>query len=646
MKRLGIYLVYDRQSIVDDYIGYMLKELKTCVDQLAVVCNMPEIVRGRDILEAHADRIFYRENIGFDAGGFKDALCRLIGWDEVLEYEELVLVNDSMFGPFRPMEGIFAEMDGRAVDFWGLAKHGERIGEKRGTFFEHIQSYFLVIRYRMLHDFRFREYWEEMPFYAFFWDVIERHEVKFTRRFSDMGYAYDALADTKVNDSERNRRNNYSQYALLSHEMIRKRNFPFLKKQQLDDNTLDMQTQENLRFAIDYIDRETDYDVDLIWDSIIRTQNVADLQRSLRLQYVIAPACGKGCSEKRVAIAVFVKHREAAEDVLEYLKRLEAHHSVKIISEDSGLLESYQAYGMECVRGSWGDQRLFRELSAYDFVCVLHDADMTSDIQPSCTGKSYFYNIWENLLKDSGHVAGVLETFGREPRLGFLASPQPNFASYFGEYGKEWDGKFAGCAGAIRNLRLNCQAVSWRAPFRVTEDFWIRGHILKRLEGLREEDSAYLPYLWSYLAQDAGYYSGIVESQEYAAMNGANLQHYLTRMAADVRKAYGGFQDFAGWEEAVVGAAAREFCERHSRIWVYGTGHFAGRYQDKLSHVAGYIVSDGHDRAEDFDGLPVAYLSEISVPEECGIVLCMDERNQAQVIPLLEERGIRNYFCV
>lgn len=82
---------------MDKYIGYMLKELKTCVDYLAVICNEDKVVRGKDILEQYADIIFYRENIGLDAGGFKDALTKFIGWDKILEYDELVLANDSMF---------------------------------------------------------------------------------------------------------------------------------------------------------------------------------------------------------------------------------------------------------------------------------------------------------------------------------------------------------------------------------------------------------------------------------------------------------------------------------------------------------------------------------------------------------------------
>ena len=164
MKRICIYLTYDKQKIVDKYIGYMLKELKTCVDYLVVVCNEDQVVRGRDILEQHADIIFYRENIGLDAGGFKDALTRFIGWEKVLEYDELVLANDSMFGPFLSMKSIFSEMKRKDIDFWGLSGHGEYRKEGLDYFPEHIQSFFITIRSKMLRSSHFKRYWEEMPY--------------------------------------------------------------------------------------------------------------------------------------------------------------------------------------------------------------------------------------------------------------------------------------------------------------------------------------------------------------------------------------------------------------------------------------------------------------------------------------------------
>ena len=51
MKRLCIYLVYDKKGQVDRYVGYMLKELKSCVDTLLVVCNQKQILKGREWIE-------------------------------------------------------------------------------------------------------------------------------------------------------------------------------------------------------------------------------------------------------------------------------------------------------------------------------------------------------------------------------------------------------------------------------------------------------------------------------------------------------------------------------------------------------------------------------------------------------------------
>ena len=94
MRRLFIYLTYDSQNIIDDYIGYFLQSIRPIADTIAVVCNMPHIERGLHNLTDYADHIFYRENAGLDAGGFKDALCRLLGWKLIGQYDELILAND------------------------------------------------------------------------------------------------------------------------------------------------------------------------------------------------------------------------------------------------------------------------------------------------------------------------------------------------------------------------------------------------------------------------------------------------------------------------------------------------------------------------------------------------------------------------
>ena len=53
MKRLCIYITYDKDSVVDAYIGYMLKELRECADHLAVVCNEE---KGAELLKKYEKR--------------------------------------------------------------------------------------------------------------------------------------------------------------------------------------------------------------------------------------------------------------------------------------------------------------------------------------------------------------------------------------------------------------------------------------------------------------------------------------------------------------------------------------------------------------------------------------------------------------
>ncbi len=679
MKRICIYLTYDKQQIADQYIGYMLKELKTCTDYLAVICNTPTIAEGKEILETYADTLFYRENIGFDAGGYKDALCHRIGWDKVLAFDELVLVNDSMFGPFRPMKSIFEEMDKKPVDFWGLAKHAEFRKEGFDYFPEHIQSFFFVFRSRMLHSIHFRKYWEDMPYYTSYNEAVRKYEMQFTSWFSGLGYTYDVLADIQANDSE-NLENNYAQFRKIPYELIKKRNFPFLKKQQIADESLDMQTQENLRLAIDYIDRETDYDADLIWENIIRTLNMADLQRSLHLQYIVAPAESRRREDTLILVAA--SHESAVAYVVEYLRELGRNFDIKIAACSNMLKDAYQRQGFMCeeleqeeakqdigqrgVESSAGKNKLrrlykwFESMAKYEYICVLYDTDMTSEARPSCTNKSYFYNIWENLAKSSDHVSAILRRFEQEPRLGALMPPRPNFAEYFGELGKGWNGRFEAVQSIADRLCLQCQISEELPPFRVSESLWIRKRILNKVrdhlkmctdqEKMEENVLRELPYLWSFLAQDAGCYAGIVESTDYAAMNGVNLQYYLNGIAEQVRNQYGEFTDFVEMKKKISHAALREFCGKYHRIFIYGTGFLARRYGELIADVEAYIVSDGQVKPEEWDGVQVRYLSEIAgeiaVSKDCGVVLCLNKKNQTQVRKLLEGYNITNYLCI
>ena len=343
---------------------------------------------------------------------------------------------------------------------------------------------------------------------------MHNYEIKLTQYFASLGYTYDVLANTEINDTE-NIVNNYIQYTMLPYEMISKCNFPFLKKKIIIHDTLTKQTQENIRQAINYIAQYTDYDVNLIWDSVIRTMDISDIQRRCNIQYINSESeCVKNL--KNVAIAVCVKNISAVESVIEYREKIKDICNVKIYSLDAVLREEYSCYGFQTC-SFINTYKIFDDLRKYSYICILHDADMTSNIVPSCTGKSYFYSIWENLLKSKNHLAGIVERFVNEPRLGYLAPPKANHAEYFCDFAKGWDGKYPEVKEILKSAGLGCELTLDKPPFSVSDNFWIRGEIVRNIT-VKEIDEKLASYLWILCRNSGDCGVCFDESDKYATL--------------------------------------------------------------------------------------------------------------------------------
>ncbi len=645
MKRLCIYVTYDFKNIADDYIGYMLRELRKVSETLIVICNYSYIVKGIENIQPYADQIYYRENKGFDTGAFKDALCSFIGWSKVLSYDEICLINDSFFGPFIPFEIIFEQMERRANDFWGLIKHAQSYDFENGELPEHIQSFFIVVQSKMLHSDVFQQYWENIPYFKNFDEAVRLHEVKFTQYFKEKGFSYSVLADTNSNDTQ-NISNNFMQYALISYELMKKRNFPFLKKQQIGYNTLDKQTQENIKQAIVYVDKHTKYDVNLIWDNIIRTMNISDLQRSLHLQYIFSGGVGGKVNYQNIVIAVSANFISACEYVIGYLVRLQPFFDIKVYVMDNRVRKAYEKKGFECIQKQLDTFNEIEKLGNYQYICIIHDEDMSSDKKPSYVHKSHFFNIWENLLKDACFVGQILNQFELETRLGFLAPPSPDFGEYFGELGKGWRELYDQCYKIILDKKIQCVVSQDKAPTVISENFWVRGDVLRDINRFIDIDFGIIKYLWMLLAQEKGFYSGIVESTEYASMSEVNKQYYLNEICNQVREHCGRFDNFLELKKLIFKADLNNFCMRYTKRYIYGTGYMAEQYKDMVSHIDGFIVSDGQPNERSKEGIPILYLSEIVVENDIGVIVCVSEKLQGQIIAQLRRKGINNYICI
>lgn len=228
MNRLCIYLTYNKENRIFSYMAHTLKALHECSSTLYVVCNYPKIKKGEELLHPYTDNIIYRENLGYDAGAYKDMLCDILGWDEVYKYDELILVNDSFFGPFFDLKKFFAEMQEKDCDYWGMTRSpGIILGTTQ--YGSHIQSYFLVFRSRVLHSKQFKQFWEKINYPANFTEAIRNFEIginEYLEKNSFCSFAFTDMWGLKLQAND-------NPCYLYSLEMIYDKGMPFLKKKNL-----------------------------------------------------------------------------------------------------------------------------------------------------------------------------------------------------------------------------------------------------------------------------------------------------------------------------------------------------------------------------------------------------------------------------
>ena len=264
MKRLGIFCFYDKEGIVDSYIEYLLNELMTVLDKLIVVVNGQVNEEGKHIFSRYASDLIIRENKGFDGGAYYDVIVNVLG-ESIRAWDELVLCNDTFFGPFVPMRSIFDRMERKQLDFWGL-------NLVEGKLTTHIQSYFLVFGAKLLQNGHLTQYFRDNinPLTD---DILEdwgKFEQGLSLHLIEKKFSYGAYCNTELCHIYKSPDICLDRYGL-----------PILKRK-IFSGAYNFQTAIN---AVRYVRQSTDYDITHILQCTQRLYGLCLDQEAL-LEYI------------------------------------------------------------------------------------------------------------------------------------------------------------------------------------------------------------------------------------------------------------------------------------------------------------------------------------------------------------------------
>ena len=170
----AVYLHFDRGGAVHDYVIRQLQELVSAGFRITFVSNAPKFDPNcpAEIIP-HCRQILWRRNVGYDFGGYKDGIAAV---GDLGRVKRLLLMDDSVYGPFRPLSEVLAAVDPSQTDMWGITDSWEHN--------YHIQSYFVLFLKGAIESHVFSRFWNSYPYVNRKGWVIRKGEIGLTQAFT------------------------------------------------------------------------------------------------------------------------------------------------------------------------------------------------------------------------------------------------------------------------------------------------------------------------------------------------------------------------------------------------------------------------------------------------------------------------------
>ena len=182
--RLAMFVHYDAEGEVAPRVLQTLDRLREAGLAILVVSNAGALRAEAEVaLRARCAGILIRRNIGYDFGAMREGLHH---WREpIARAELLVIINDSVLGPFAPLAPLLERIDLARADVWGATDSVQRTRP--------LQTWFLAVGRRALDHPAWSRFWSGgRPVRAKAW-VIGRYEVGLSRALRDSGLRLAAL---------------------------------------------------------------------------------------------------------------------------------------------------------------------------------------------------------------------------------------------------------------------------------------------------------------------------------------------------------------------------------------------------------------------------------------------------------------------
>lgn len=209
--RVAIYLIFPSVGLRPSHL-LALDYLRRKGYAASVVSNCPLPPEQREEVLGHCHAYMERPNVGYDFGGYRDAVLDLL--PELRSLDRLVFLNDSTWFPLPGARDWLDDVEALGVDFAGAASNygAERpeIGRYRAIRWRygtghrnfHYASFALCLRAEVFRHPDFPRFWRRLPLTDRKRRTVRRGEIGFTQWALRHGFSNGCTLDISRLDAE------------------------------------------------------------------------------------------------------------------------------------------------------------------------------------------------------------------------------------------------------------------------------------------------------------------------------------------------------------------------------------------------------------------------------------------------------------
>ena len=257
MKRLLLYVHFNKYNKISEHVYYQLEHMHHLFSKVIFISNSQLDEGEVDKLRQSQliDAFIQRENIGYDFAAWYDGMA-FEGFENLKAYDSVTAMNDTCFGPLWDMAPVYDKYESdEKVDFWGMTNH-RAIDAGHIYIDEHLQSYFMSFKKRLVDSKVFQDFWQSVEAYTDVQNVIDNYETKYTKYFVDAGFKYSSVLNTvPIADDFF-----HSNFTIHYPHVLLDNHVPFIKIK-----TFDL-TQHLAPYLLKEIEKVSDYPTKLILD--------------------------------------------------------------------------------------------------------------------------------------------------------------------------------------------------------------------------------------------------------------------------------------------------------------------------------------------------------------------------------------------